>query len=175
MGSSGPHRKGGAILTNFYQAFAPTSFTLLGLWLIVVQTRHAEWRRVPALRIRAYAVTLNFALPGLMSLLSLVDPKSTTEWRVSFATVSIGGTLALLALATRGRVRTEGNRLAAAALVVAVVSYLLVALVAIRPALVSDISVSLTPLRCEAILLSVLIFLGVNVAWLLMFDETGAS
>jgi hypothetical protein len=25
------------MLTSFYQAFAPTSFTLLGLWLIVVR------------------------------------------------------------------------------------------------------------------------------------------
>ena len=140
----------------------------------MVQTRHAEWRRVPALRMRAYAVTLNFALPGLMSLLSLVDPKSSTEWRVSFAVVAIAGTLVLLAIAPRGRVPGEGNQLAAAALVVAVVSYALIALVAISPGVVADISVSLTPLRCEAILLSVLIFLGVNVAWLLMFDETGS-
>lgn len=140
----------------------------------MVQTRHAEWRRVPALRTRAYAVTLNFALPGLMSLLSLVDPKSSTEWRVSFAVVAILGTLVLLAIAPRGRVPGEGNQLAAAALVVAAVSYALVALVAISPGLVKDVSVSLTPLRCEAILLSVLIFLGVNVAWLLMFDETGS-
>jgi hypothetical protein len=162
------------MLTNFYQAFAPTSFTLLGLWLIVVQTRHAEWRRVPALRMCAYAVTLNFALPGLMSLLSLVDPKSSSEWRVSFAAVAIGGALVLVAIAPRGRVPGEGNLLAGAALVVAVVSYALVAIVAISPGTVGDLSISLTPLRCEAILLSILIFLGVNVAWLLMFDEAGS-
>lgn len=46
------------MITGFYQAFAPTSFTLLGLWLIVVQTRPAEWRASAAQRRRAYAVTL---------------------------------------------------------------------------------------------------------------------
>ena len=32
------------MLTEFYVAFATVCFTLLGLWIIVVQTRHAEWR-----------------------------------------------------------------------------------------------------------------------------------
>jgi len=28
------------VLNEFYAAFAPLSFTVYGLWLIVVQTRH---------------------------------------------------------------------------------------------------------------------------------------
>jgi hypothetical protein len=32
------------VLTDFYISFSAVCFTLLGLWLIVVQTRHAEWR-----------------------------------------------------------------------------------------------------------------------------------
>jgi hypothetical protein len=139
-----------------------------------VQTRHAEWRRHPALRNRAYAVTLNFALPGLMSLLSLIDPGSKTEWRVSFAVVAIFGALVILALARWGQVQGRSNLPAVLLVAVAVVTYTLIAVVAIAPGVVSDLSVSLTPLRCEALLLSVLIFLGVNVAWLLMFDETGS-
>src|SRR5437763_15002339 len=73
------------MLTDFYIAFGTVCFTLLGLWLIVVQTRHAEWRGVAAYRRRAYGVALHFSLPGLMSLLSLVNPASMTLWRVSFA------------------------------------------------------------------------------------------
>jgi hypothetical protein len=46
-------------------------FTLLGLWIIVVQTRHAEWRRIAVHRRRAYWVALHFSLPGLICLLSL--------------------------------------------------------------------------------------------------------
>jgi hypothetical protein len=66
------------MLTDFYVAFSTVCFTLLGLWIIVVQTRHAEWRKSAIHRRRAYGVALHFSLPGLMSLLSLVDPASTT-------------------------------------------------------------------------------------------------
>ncbi len=61
------------MLTDFYVAFATVCFTLLGLWIIVVQTRHAEWRHSAVHRRRDYAVALHFSLPGLMSLLSLID------------------------------------------------------------------------------------------------------
>jgi hypothetical protein len=39
------------------------------------------------------------------------------------------------------------------------------------PGLVADIGVLARPLRVEAVLQTVLVFLGVNVAWLLLFDE----
>jgi hypothetical protein len=39
---------------------------------------------------------LHFSLPGLMCLLSLIDPASTTLWRISFAMVAAGGVLALV-------------------------------------------------------------------------------
>jgi hypothetical protein len=78
-----PTREGEAMLTDFYVAFATVCFTLLGLWFIVVQTRHAECRRSAVHRRRAYGVALHFSLPGLMSLLSLVDPASTALWRIS--------------------------------------------------------------------------------------------
>src|SRR5207247_8609771 len=79
------------MLKDFYLAFASVCFTLLGLWIIGVQTRHAEWRRSAIHRRRAYGVSLHFALPGLMSLLALVDPASTALWRVAFAIVAAGG------------------------------------------------------------------------------------
>jgi hypothetical protein len=56
-----------------------------GPWLVAVQTRHAEWRRIAVHRRRAYGIALRFSLPGLMSLLSLVDPNSKGLWRVCFA------------------------------------------------------------------------------------------
>ena len=83
------------MLNQFYAAFAPLSFTVYGLWLIVVQTRHADWRRSPAHRRRAYAVSLHFALPGLMSLLALVDPTNTTVWRISFALSGAAGAISV--------------------------------------------------------------------------------
>jgi hypothetical protein len=159
------------MLTSFYQAFAPTSFTLLGLWLIVVQTRHSEWRRSAIQRRRTYAITLNFALPGLMGLLSLVDPTSQTVWRVSFATVAIVGVVALSTLGWPGQSRATSSLLVAAACLGAAFLYLLIAIVAIHPTVLADLGIDLTGLQAEAILVSLQVFLGVNVAWLLMFDE----
>jgi hypothetical protein len=154
------------MLTDFYAAFATVCFTLLGLWIIVVQTRHAEWRQTAVHRRRAYGVALHFSLPGLMSLLSLVDPASTDLWRISFAIVAGGGVIALALV--RGPAPT---RLGAAAYLAAVVLYVLIALVAAAPSIVADLGVLAQPLRVEAVLLTILVFLGVNVAWLLLFDE----
>jgi hypothetical protein len=53
----------------------------------------------------------------------------------------------------------------------AVVLYLLIALVAVAPGMVADLGVLALPLRVEAVLLTILVFLGVNVAWLLLFDQ----
>ena len=52
----------------------------------------------------------------------------------------------------------------------AVVLYVLIALVAVVPGMVADIGVLERPLRVTAVLQTVLVFLGVNVAWLLLFD-----
>jgi hypothetical protein len=97
-------------------------FSLLGLWIIVVQTRHREWRQSAVHRRRAYGVALHFSLPGLMSLLSLVDPASTTLWRVSFAVVAAGGVMALVLVRA-----PAPTGLGAAAYGAAVVLYLLIA------------------------------------------------
>jgi hypothetical protein len=153
------------MLTDFYVAFATVCFTLLGLWIVVVQTSHPEWRQSAVHRRRAYGVALHLSLPGLMSLLSLVDPASTTLWRISFAIVAVRGVMALALV--RGPAPTG---LGAAAYVAALVLYVLIALVAVVPGLVADIGVLMRPLRVEAVLQTILVFLGVNVAWLL-FDE----
>lgn len=157
------------MITGFYQAFGPTSFTLLGLWLIVVQTRHAEWRTIPAQRRRAYAITLQFALPGLMSLLALVDATNQDLWRVSFATLAIIGAVAFAAISRWGQVATGLNLVVSGATLAAAVVYAVIAVIAVHPKVVSDLS--LTPLQCEAILLSVLVFVAVNLAWVLMFED----
>jgi hypothetical protein len=163
------------MITGFYQAFAPTSFTLLGLWLIVVQTRHAEWRVIPAQRRRAYAITLQFALPGLMSLLALVDVTSQDVWRVSFATVAIIGVVAFAVISRWGWVATGLNLVVSAATVAAAVVYAVIAVIALHPAVVSNLGLSLTPLQAEAILLSILVFVAVNLAWVLMFEDLPAD
>ncbi len=158
------------MLTDFYVAFATVCFTLLGLWIIVVQTRHADWRRLSVYRRRAYGIALHFSLPGLMGLVSLIDPASTDLWRISFAIAAGGGAIVLVLV--RGPAPTW---LGMASYVAAILLYILIAVVAIAPSIVADLGISARPLRVEATLLSVLVFLGVNVAWLLLFDETSPS
>ncbi len=155
------------MLTNFYIAFATVCFTLLGLWIIVVQTRHAEWRRVAIQQRRAYGIALHFSLPGLMSLLSLIDPASTALWRICFAIVAGGGAIALVLVRGPGP-----TRLGVVAYLLAIILYALIAVVAVAPSIVADLGVSARPLRVEAVLLTLVVFLGANVAWLLLFDET---
>lgn len=155
------------MLTDFYVAFATVCFTLLGLWIIVVQTRHAEWRRLSIYRRRAYGIALHFSVPGLMGLLSLIDPASTRLWRISFAVAAVGGAVVLILV--RGPAPTW---LGMASYLAAVLLYVLIAIVAIAPSTVTDVGLSARPLRVEAVLLTVVVFLGVNVAWLLLFDET---
>jgi hypothetical protein len=154
------------VLKDFYLSFSAVCFTLLGLWLIVVQTRHAEWRGSALARRRAYGVALHFSLPGLMSLLALVNPDSSTLWRTSFAIVAIGGAVVLIAL--RGAAVGKSGLIA---YTFAIVLYALIGLLAIAPGIVGNLGLDAAPVRVEAVLLTVLVFAGVNVAWLLLFED----
>jgi hypothetical protein len=154
------------MLKDFYVAFSAICFTLLGLWLIVTQTRHADWRREARLRRRAQGVAMNFSLPGLMSLLALVNPDSVLLWRVSFAIAAIGGTVILTVL--RG---VDPSRFGVAAYAVAVILYALIAVLAIAPGVVSGVGLTVAAVQVEAVLLILLVFLDVNIAWLLLFED----
>jgi hypothetical protein len=153
------------MLDAFYGAFSPACFALLGLWLVVVQIRLREWQDSPPRRRRSYGVALHFALPGMMSLLALVDPADHVFWRVSFAVIALGGAV-VLALVGRSPARGEpapaADPLGVAAYLAAIVLYLLIGGLAVAGGLAA--------LRAEAVLLTLLVFLGFNVAWLLLFD-----
>lgn len=153
---------GGIMLTDFYISFSALCFTLLGLWLVVVQAHLAEWA---VYRRRSYGIALHFSLPGMMSLLALVDSQSSLLWRASFAIVALGGAAVLLAV--RG---PAPDRLGLAAYGAAVVLYLVIGIVAVAPHIVTGAGLAVAPVRVEAVLLCVLVFLGVNVAWLMLFD-----
>ena len=59
------------------------SWTLLGLWWVVIQVRYKDAAATPALRRHAYGVLVFFLMPGMMSLFSIVDDAGTW-WRVVF-------------------------------------------------------------------------------------------
>jgi hypothetical protein len=155
------------VLTSFYGAFAPLSFTVLGLWFIVVQTRHAEWSVSREHRRRASIVALQLALPGLMSLLALVDPSSAAMWRVSFAATAIVGAASLVALSFGLR---RDKVILLAGHVLSCVLFAVVAVVAAYPSIITKLGFDVAALPVEATLLSLLVFIGVAVAWLLLFD-----
>jgi hypothetical protein len=161
---------GGIMLTDFYISFSAMCFTLLGLWLVVVQTRLSQWEGDPAQRRRSYGVALHFSLPGIMTLLSLVDPQSTVLWRTSYAVVAIGGALVLAAV--RGQ---APHKLGVAAYIAAFALYLVIGILAIAPHIIKDLGMTVATVRVEAVLLCILVFLGVNVAWLLLFDGGAAA
>ena len=177
------------MLDAFYGAFSPACLALLGLWLVVVQLRLPQWQAseaAPAYQRASYGIALHFALPGLMSLLALVDSGDPDYWRTSFEIIALGGAVVLIALRglfgrsgpgrtpergergpERGAGRAAGSRLGGdlglAGYVVAIAAYLAVGVLAFigGPAV----------LRTEAILLTGLVFLGFNAAWLLLFDS----
>ena len=150
----------------FYGVLAGLSFTLLGLWWVACQAR-MSWMIDRVGRGMAYVVSLHFALPGAMSLLSLVAPDVPILWRVTFATAGGVGLIGTLLM-----IRTMGRRSADTGLVfglqwIAVPLYALVTIVAISPELVGGIG--LTPLQVEGITLVILIMLGTQSAWLVTF------
>jgi hypothetical protein len=165
------------MLDVFYGAFSPACFALLGLWLVIVQIRLREWQGSAVHRRRAYAVALYFALPGIMSLLALVDPHDSEFWRISFAIVALGGAIVLATVrglplrgvpaGQPGAASTDApprpDQLGLATYIIGILIYVLIAALAFTGGLAA--------LRTEAILLTLLLFLGFNVAWLLLFDD----
>jgi hypothetical protein len=157
------------MLDAFYGAFSPACLALLGLWLVVVQMRLPQWQAseaAPAYQRASYGIALHFALPGLMSLLALVDSGDPVYWRTSFEIIALGGAVVLIALrGLFGRAADSrlGGGLALAVYVLAIAAYVAVGVLAFigGPAV----------LRAEAILLTGLVFLGFNAAWLLLFNS----
>ena len=190
------------MLTDFYASFAATCFVVLSLWLVVVQMRYEEWTGTgdwtgkgddEDSTWRAYGVGLYFSLPGIMTLISLVDPTSPVLWRTSYAIVALGGIGALiwvdrashdqvLAIARRrqdpaiARRRQDPaiarhNWLLAITYGTAIVLYGAVAMIAI---FANVLDITKLANRVDAVLLCVVVFLGVNLAWLLLFRPSKA-
>jgi hypothetical protein len=153
----------------FYTTVSSVSFTLLGLWWVVVQSRD-EWRRHPARRRMAYAVSLHFLLPGVMSVLSLVAPDVSWLWRATFATAGALGVVGAILVLRTLREAYDAPRLARLIEWIAIPIYGVVAIVALAPDVVRAMTSELTPIQVEGIILAILIFLGVQVAWILMVE-----
>ena len=160
-------------LSAFYGAFSPACFALLGLWLVAVQIRLPIWEKDPERRRRSYGVALYFALPGMMSVFALIDVQNSLFWRMSFGVVAFGGVVVLAAVwgwpVPRERDAAGVRRLPAAdwlglaAYLAAIALYVLIGVLAVLGGLSAQ--------RTVAVLQTLLVFLGFNVAWLLLLDD----
>ena len=153
----------------FYAAVSGICFTLLGLWWVVVQSRE-EWRRQASRRRMAYAVSLHFLLPGAMSVLSLAAPGVSWLWRITFASAGILGVIGALTVLRTLREEYDAPRIARTIELVAIPVYGLVTVVALVPELLTGLGLGLTALQIEGLILATLIFLGVELAWVLMVE-----
>src|SRR3712207_9092241 len=92
-------------IDRFYQSVTQVSFTLLGLWWVVVQMKFRGGAGDPRRRRHAYGVATFFLLPAVMSLISGIKNDHSTLWRVAF------GSMALLGVAGGGLfLRAGGSR-----------------------------------------------------------------
>jgi MFS family permease len=154
----------------FYETLALAAFALLGLWWVVVADRRREWSALPYRRRQAYSVSLYFTLTGIMSLVSLISGKHPELWRLAFGiSGALGATELVLSLAY-ARAEPPRERRIQRLLALTVPLYLLIVAVAIHPTLADDVGIHLKPLESEAIIVSILFFLGINFGWLLFME-----
>ncbi|MFL5820942.1 MAG: hypothetical protein ACJ76S_09720 [Solirubrobacteraceae bacterium] len=151
-------------LDDFYKTVAGISFTLLGLWWVVVQLKYKEGAGDPTRRRHAYGVMMYFLLPGVMTLVSAVNSDHLSLlWRIAFGVAAALGLLEIaLYWLTPGLKTATATALRWCAFVV----YAFILVVAIHPMLPVQVGLGLAPREAEAILVGLLIVVGVNLAWL---------
>ena len=153
-----------ATLDSFYGSMAQVSFTLLGLWWVVVQFKYQDFMRDRRRRIQAYDTSLYFVLPGIMSLISLLAATGVL-WRITFTTASILGAVEAVFLLSTTR-RAQGSRLWRGAHYAGCALYVLIALFAIAPILVKKLGLDVATLQVEGVFLALIVFLGVQSTWI---------
>jgi hypothetical protein len=149
------------VFESFYSTVAQASFTLLGLWWVLLQIRHAAWMRDHRVRRAVYDVSLCFLLPGMMSLMALLAADVSAIWRVSFAVAAAIGTLEEILSIAGNRGHGSPSRIVDVGNWLSLALYPAIAAIAIRRTLPHDIGIDLGPLEAEGILIGFLFALGV--------------
>jgi hypothetical protein len=157
------------VLQTFYQTIAQLSFTLLGLWWLVLQTKYPEWIGSYRRRRMASGISLYFLLPGSMSLFALLAAPNRLIWQAAFTVAGIVGLVVVAAFRlgpAHGRdTSTRTGRLwvwRAAHLL----TYLLYAAIAVVAIFADAISAQgIAALTVEGTLVSLLVVLGLTLAW----------
>ena len=157
-------------LSSFYALMSVTCFTLVGLWWTAIE-RHDEWRNDRRLRMLAGGTYLSFLLPGVMGMLSQVNPDNPLMWRISFGLTSIVGLVTSVRLI---RVESSGHvgpfrrfRWLAPVL------YALIVVLGVAPEVARLIDVA--PLQVAAVLLMLLILLAHGLTWEFLMEPDRKS
>jgi hypothetical protein len=158
----------------FYQALSGVSFTLLGLWFVIVQLKYKEGAGEGSRRRHAYGVAMFFLIPGIGSMLSAVNSDLTLLWRLAFGITGALGMIEIALYLTSDGVRTAAST---ALRIAGFVLYAVMVILALFPSAVEVIGLGLAPREVEAILLALLIFIGANIAFLALTegDETAGA
>lgn len=168
--------------SGFYEVVAAINFTLLGLWWVAVKDhvqlvgstpRGRGYAESGASRFVAYLVALQFAIPGCVSLLALVAPNISMVWRTSFGIAGVVGAVGVALLARDLRITTDARVTPVLFVALGVPLYLLVAVVAAFPQTFAGDGFK--PIQAEAILVSLLVFLGVQEAWVVSMTPPKAG
>jgi hypothetical protein len=155
----------GMDVSAFYAIVSAINFTLLGLWWVAVKERTDIGGADAPRRRMAYLVSLGFVIPGTVSLLAQVAPDEPILWRASFAFAGVAGAVGIAMLGRSLRDLTGESLLARVLWFVAVPLYVLVAVVAAFPGIPDALDLRLSSIEIEGFLLTVLVFLGVQAAW----------
>lgn len=160
-----------AQLETFYQTVSQVCFTLLGFWLIVLQTKYQEWSGKAERRRMIVNISLYFLLPGTMSLLAMLAIQAIAIWRVAFViTSAVGAVETLLMLRAiqqsskhSSKHRTTSTRVALLIRMVELILFTLIALVGVFPQVFNR--VGLTALTVAGVLLTLMVVGGVALMW----------
>jgi hypothetical protein len=158
------------VARTFYETLALAAFALLGLWWVVVAERRSEWSKLRYRRRQAYSVSLYFTLTGIMSLVSLISESHPALWRLAFGIAGGLGAVELLLSLRYFSEEPPRERRVQQLLLLTLPLYLVIVAVSIHPSLAADLGIHLKALETEAILVSVLFFLGINYGWLLFME-----
>jgi hypothetical protein len=159
------------VAQTFYETLALAAFALLGLWWVVVAERRREWAALPYRRRQAYTVSLYFTLTGIMSLVSLISAAHPALWRLAFGISAALGAAEVALSVLHASAEPQRERHIHLLLSLTLPVYLVILAVAIHPSLASDVGVHLKPLETEAVVVSLLLFLGINYGWLLFMEQ----
>jgi drug/metabolite transporter superfamily protein YnfA len=156
-------------IDTFYAVVGGIGFTLHGLWWVVVHDR-PEWSRNRSRRLLAYVVGLHLLIPAMTSVLSLIAPDEPFVWRASFVTAGLVGILGVVLVLRAIREDMDAPGLAKAVQYIVLPVYAVITILALDPTLPARLGLGLTALQVEAIVVAILIFFGVEAAWVMMVE-----